>query len=77
MRSLYDVTHFQVREFGTPESRGIEGHQQCAMQGRSSRIDESRDFILAKNRWPVNVPLRVGRLCDAPGPLERLAVEKT
>jgi hypothetical protein len=26
-----NVTHFQAGEFGTPESRGIEGHQQCAM----------------------------------------------
>jgi hypothetical protein len=47
------------------------------MQGRTSRVDESRDFILAKERWQVNGPLRVGRLRDAPGLLERLDVEKT
>src|SRR5713226_3253303 len=44
-----DVAHFQTREFGTPESGGVERHQQSAMQGRASRIDESRHFFLAEN----------------------------
>src|SRR5216684_2060067 len=44
-----DVANFQTREFGTPESGGVECHQQSAMQRRASRIDESRDFFLAEN----------------------------
>jgi len=43
-----DVANFQTREFGTPESSGIESHQQSAMEGRASRIDESRHFLLAR-----------------------------
>src|SRR6266446_2573709 len=43
-----DVTHFQAREFGTPESGGVQRHQQSAMEGRASRIDESRNFFLAE-----------------------------
>jgi hypothetical protein len=71
-----DVTHFQVCEFGTPESCGIERHQQGAMQRRVSRINESRDLLLAEYRRQSNGPLRVGCFRDAPGLLERLDVEK-
>src|SRR5216684_6388556 len=71
-----DVANFQTCEFGTPESGGVERHQQSAMEGRASRIDESRHFLLAEDRWQVNGLLRVGSLRDAPGLLERLDVEK-
>ena len=70
-----DVAYFQTREFGTPKSRGVERHQQSAMQGRPSRIDEPRNFFLTENRWQVNSLLRVGSLLDAPGLLESLSVE--
>jgi len=43
-----DVADFQTPEFGTPESRGVERHQQSAMQWRSSCIDEPRNFFLAE-----------------------------
>ena len=71
-----DIADFQAREFGTPESGGVEGHQQSAMQGRASRIDESRDFFLAEDRWQMNGLLRVGCFRDAPGFLECLDVKK-
>jgi hypothetical protein len=67
-----DVANFQTREFGTPESGAVERHQQSAMQGRASRIDESRDFFVTEDRGQVKGLLRVGRLRDAPGFLERL-----
>src|SRR6266851_7151206 len=72
-----DVADFQTREFGTPEPSGVERHQQSAMQGRASRIDESCHFFLAEDRWQVNGLLRVGSLRDAPGLLERLDIKKT
>jgi hypothetical protein len=71
-----DVTHFQVRKSGTPESRGIEGHQPCAMQRRASRIDESRHFFLAEDGWQMNGLLRAGCFRNAPGFLERFEVAK-
>src|SRR5260370_21149983 len=48
-----DIADFQAREFGTPESGGVQRHQQSAMQWRSSRIDELRKFFLAENRSQV------------------------
>lgn len=72
-----DVTHFQVREFGTPESGGVERHQQSAVQRRSSRIDQPRHFFLAEDGWQMNGLLRVGCLRDVPCLLKRLDVEKT
>src|ERR1700693_4954641 len=72
-----NVADFQLRELGTPEPRGVERHQQSAMQGRPRRIDEPRNFFLAENRWQVNSLLRVGSLFDAPGSPESLGVEKS
>src|ERR1700680_1201050 len=72
-----DVTHFQACEFGTTESGRIERHQQSAMEGRVSRIDESRHFFLAEDRWQVKGLLRVGRLGNAPGSLERFRIEES
>src|SRR5208283_1811417 len=45
-----DVADFQSGKFGTPESGGVESHQQSAMQGKASRIDQSRHFFLAQDR---------------------------
>ena len=72
-----DIADFQAREFGTPESGGIERHEQSAMQGRLGRINEPGNFFLAENRWQVNNFLRVGSLFDAPGSLESLGVEES
>src|SRR5712664_4313762 len=72
-----DVTHFQACEFGTTESGGRERYQQSAMQRRAGCIEESRHFFLAENRWQVKGLLRVGRLGNAPGSLERFRVEES
>src|SRR6202521_1436294 len=72
-----DVTHLQACEFGTTESGGTERNQTSAMQRRASCIDESRHFFLAEDRWQVKGLLRVGRLGNAPGSLERFRVEES
>lgn len=72
-----DIADSQAREFGTPESGGVERHEQSAMQGWSGRIDEPGDFFLAENRWQVNNLLWVGSFFDAPGSLESLGVEES
>jgi len=43
-----DIADFQAREFGTPESGGVQCHQQSAMEGQPRRIDEPRNFFLLK-----------------------------
>src|SRR6266704_3588562 len=72
-----DIADFQAREFGTPESGGVEGHQQSAMQGRPRRIDEPRNFFLAQDRWHMKCFFWIGGLFDAPGFLESLGVEES
>ena len=49
-----DVADFQVCQLGTPDSGGVERHQQCAMERSASCIDESRNFFLAEDRWQMN-----------------------
>src|SRR5208337_843433 len=72
-----DIADFQAREFGTPQSGGVQRHQQSAMEGRASRIDEPRNFFLAQDRWHMKYFLRIGGLFDAPGLLESFRVEKS
>src|SRR5712691_6299972 len=72
-----DVADFQVGQLGIPCSGGIKRHEQNAMVGSERRIDESRDFFLAQDRGKVKRSFRIRSLGDAPGFLERLAVEKT
>src|SRR5258708_20726303 len=45
-----DVRNFQVGQLGAPHSGSIERHQQRAMEGSASRIDEARHFFLAHDR---------------------------
>ena len=57
--------------------RGVERYPQSAMQRRASRIDESRHFFLAEDRWQVKSLLRIRRLGNAPGFLEGFRVEES
>src|SRR6202171_4606052 len=57
-------------------SRGVERHQQNAMVGSERRVDELRDFFLAKDRRKVRCSFRIGSLGNAPGLFESLNVEK-
>src|ERR1035438_8573938 len=72
-----DVADFQARQFRVPYSGGVERHQQDALVGRTSRVDQLRDFLLAEDRRETMCLFRVGRFGDAPGPVESLGEEKT
>lgn len=55
-----DIADFQARQFGTLESRGLRGSSvECDGKG-ASRIDQSRNFFLAEDRWQMHGLLRVG-----------------
>src|SRR6201984_1042144 len=71
-----DIADLQVCYLSTPQTSSVERHEQSAMEGSASGIDESCDFFLAEDRWEVMVLFRIGSLGDAPGFLERLDVEK-
>jgi hypothetical protein len=40
--SAVDIADLQLRHFGATCARGIEGHQQNAMQGKLCRVDQAR-----------------------------------
>ena len=63
-----DVADFQARQFGASHSGGVESHQQSAMEGSASRIDESRDFFLTEDRRQANASSsgRESRPCSRP-----------
>src|ERR1700722_7997431 len=46
-----DVAHFEVCQFSAPYSGGVERHQQRAMEGSQSCVDESCNFFLAEDSW--------------------------
>src|ERR1700746_2267406 len=71
-----DIVDFQVCYLSTPQTGSVERHEQSAMEGSASGIDEASDFFLAEDRCEEMVLFRVGSLGDAPGFLERLDVEK-
>jgi hypothetical protein len=71
-----DIADLQVCYLSTAQAGSVERHEQSAMEGRASGIDESCDFLLAENRREVMVLFRIGSLGNAPGFLERLDVEK-
>src|SRR6201984_239688 len=71
-----DIADLQVCYLSTPQTSSVERHEQSAMEGSASGVDESCDFFLAEDRWEVMVLFRIGSLGDAPGFLERLDVEK-
>jgi len=76
MRWLSTSRIFQVGQLGASHSGGVEHHQQCAMKGSASRIDESRHFFLAQDRWNVLGSFRIGGLGCAPALLESLGIEE-
>src|SRR5467141_1601946 len=71
-----DIADLQVYYLSTPQAGSVERHEQSAMEGSVSGIDESCNFFLAEDRWKVMVLFRIGSLGDARGFLERLDVEK-
>src|SRR5713226_1189451 len=71
-----DVRNLQVGQLGASHSGGVERHQQRAMEGSASRIDESRHFFLAQDRWNVLGSFRIGGLGCAPTLLESLGIEE-
>ena len=46
------------------------------MKGKLSRVNQTRDFLLAKDLGQVQNLLRVGRLCNAPATLQHLNIEE-
>src|SRR6266705_3968949 len=72
-----DVADLEARQLCVADAGGVESHEDGAIKGSRSGVDELRYFFLAENRGQAVRLLRVGSVSDAPRPLERLNVEKT
>ena len=46
-----DVGDFQVRQFGTAHSRGVEQHQHGSVERSARGVNEPFHFLLTENRW--------------------------
>src|SRR3974377_2108658 len=57
-----DIAGLQVCYLSTPQASSVERHEQSAMEGSVSGIDESCDFFLAEDRWKGMVIFWLGRL---------------
>jgi hypothetical protein len=72
-----DVADSQVGQLRAPGAGSVEAHKQNALAGSACRMDELRDFFLAKNRGEAMCPFRIGSIGNAPGSAKRLNVGKT
>src|ERR1700690_608036 len=68
------ITDFQLGQFGTSHTGGIENHQQETVKRSERRVDEPRDLFLAENYRQVEDLLWVWGLGCIPGLLESLDV---
>src|SRR6516165_10495931 len=57
---------------GTTRARSVESHQQDAVEGGGSGVNQLGDFLLAENRGQPAHLFGVGCLLDTPAPLEGL-----
>src|SRR6202050_1782976 len=71
-----DIADLQVRHFCAPCARGIQRHEQDAMKGKLGRVNQTRDFLLAKDLGQVQNLLRIGSLCNAPASPQHLNIEE-
>ena len=71
-----DIADLQRRRFRPAGSGGIERHQHGALKGCSGGINKTRHFLRAKDFRQVDDLPRVGRLGNAPVPLEHLDIEE-
>ena len=49
MRSTVDVAHLEERCFGAANARGVEHHQDGAVQQVGRRLDQAGDFLRAQH----------------------------
>src|SRR4030088_463824 len=55
-----DIAGRQVCYLSTPQAGSVERHEQSAMGGSASGIDEPCDFFLAEDRWKAMGLFRIG-----------------
>jgi hypothetical protein len=71
-----NIADLESRHLGATRPSGVERHQQDAIEGGGSRVDELGDFFLAENAGQATHLLGVGSLVHAPAFLEGLEEEE-
>ena len=75
--SAIDVPDLPARELsGAAHAGAVEGHQNGAIEGSRRSIEELGYFFLTEKGGQAIALLGIGRVGNAPGPLERLDVEE-
>ena len=63
------VGDFEMGQFGPPHARGVQGHENGAVERGESGSDETAHLFLAEHARQVEVLLGIRRLFDTPVPL--------
>src|SRR5438876_8944204 len=71
-----DIADLQVRHFCATRARGIERHQQDAMEGKLCRVNQTCDFFLAEHLWQTQDLFRIRCLGNTPASLQHLNIEE-
>jgi len=71
-----DVADLEMSRFCATGTGGIHRHKQDAMKRCIRRLNQARNFFLAEYPGEVTQLLRIGRLGDAPVPLQHVNVEE-
>src|SRR6516225_12036179 len=74
--SAIDVADLQARELGAARTGAVQSHQNGAIERSGRSIDELGYFFWTENSGQAIALLGIGSVGNAPGPLERLDVEK-
>ena len=71
-----DIADLQVGHLRAACASGIKRHEQDAMKGDSSRLDQTSDLLLAEYLREMQNFLGIGRLGNAPASLQHLDIKE-
>ncbi len=74
--SAVDIADLEASELGAAHADAVEGHQNGAIEGSRSGVDELRYLFLTENGGQTVTFLGIGSVGNAPRLLQRLDIEK-
>src|SRR5689334_3702337 len=72
-----DIGEFEGGTLSAAHARGIEGHQNGAVEGDRRSVDQAGNLFRAPDNRKVNSLFRIGHIVSVPGALQDLAVEES
>jgi hypothetical protein len=71
-----NVGDFEIGQFGAPDARSVESHQDRPVKWRERAFNQASYFILAQDDRQTHPFLRIRCLLDMPGPLQSPGVKE-